>query len=182
MAARPYWKGYRCANRQTLLRHPYYILANDKVGLEAFAVIRDAMKGKGMVALGRVVISKRERVIALEPFGKGLLGTTLRYPYEVRKAEEYFEDIRDIKVPGEMLKLAEHILETKSGDFDPSQFKDRYEEALVELLRDKQTHMPVKQGKEQVAAPRNVINLMDALRRSIEAEGSTPAQAKKGRE
>jgi DNA end-binding protein Ku len=160
---------------------PYYIVPNDKVGQEAFAVIRDAMKGKGMVALGRVVMSKRERVIALEPHGKGLLGTTLRYPYEVRKAEEYFEEIPDLKVPGEMLKLAEHILETKSGDFDPSQFKDHYEEALVEFLRKKQAHIPVKKGKEEVAAPRNVINLMDALRRSVQAGRQAPAQSKKGR-
>jgi DNA end-binding protein Ku len=160
--------------------NPYYIVPNDKVGQDAFAVIRDAMAGKGMVALGRVVMAKRERVIALEPHGKGLLGTTLRYPYEVRKAEEYFEEIPDIKVPGEMLKLAEHILETKSGDFDPSQFKDRYEEALVELLRKKQAHIPVKKGREEFAAP-NVINLMDALRRSVQAEGQAPAPAKKGR-
>jgi DNA end-binding protein Ku len=134
--------------------NPYYIVPNDKVGQDAFAVIRDAMAGKGMVALGRVVMAKRERVIALEPHGKGLLGTTLRYPYEVRKAEEYFEEIPDIKV--------------------------HYEEALVELLRKKQAHIPVKKGKEEFTAP-NVINLMDALRRSVQAEGQAPAQAKKGR-
>src|SRR5713226_1632607 len=160
---------------------PYYIAPNDKVGYEAFAVIRDAMKGKGMVALGRIVVSKRERVIALEPHGKGLIGTTLHYPYEVRKSEEYFEEIPDVKVPGEMLKLAEHILETKEADFDPSQFKDRYEEAVVELLRKKQAHIPVKKGKEEVAAPRNVINLMDALRRTVHAERQAPAQSTKGR-
>src|SRR5438270_521536 len=160
--------------------NPYYIVPNDKVGQEAFAVIRDAMEGKGMVALGRVVMAKRERVIALEPHGKGLIGTTLRYPYEVRNAEEYFEEISDIKVPGEMLKLAEHILETKSGDFDPSQFKDHYEEALVEFLRKKQEHIPVKKGREEVAAPRNVINLMDALRRSVQA-GRETVPSKKGR-
>jgi DNA end-binding protein Ku len=162
--------------------NPYYIVPNDKVGQEAFAVIRDAMKGKGMVALGRVVMAKRERVIALEPHDKGLIGTTLRYPYEVRKAAEYFDDIPDIKVPGEMLKLAEHILETKSGDFDPSQFKDHYEEALVELLRKKQAHIPVKKGREEFVAPPNVINLMGALRRSVQAgRPATPAQQKKGR-
>jgi DNA end-binding protein Ku len=162
--------------------NPYYIVPNDKVGQEAFAVIRDAMKGKDMVALGRVVMAKRERVIALEPHGKGLIGTTLRYPYEVRNAEEYFEDIPDIKVPGEMLKLAEHILETKSGDFDPSQFKDHYEEALVELLRKKQAHIPVKKGKEEFVAPPNVINLMDALRRSVQAgRAAPPTQQKRGR-
>lgn len=160
---------------------PYYIVPSDKVGQEAFAVIRDAMRGKGMVALGRVVVSKRERVIALEPHGKGLLGTTLRYPYEVRKADEYFEDIPDIKVPGEMLKLAEHILETKAGDFDPSQFKDHYEEAVVEMIHKKQANIPVERTKAQ-PAPRNVINLMDALRRSIQAtDAAAPAQAKKGR-
>ncbi len=160
---------------------PYYIVPNDKVGQEAFAVIRDAMQGKGMVGLGRVVMSKRERVIALEPHGKGLIGTTLHYPYEVRNAEEYFEEIPDLKVPGEMLKLAEHIIETKKGDFDPSQFKDHYEEALTELLRKKQAHIPIAKGKEQVAAPRNVISLMDALRRSVQAAGPAPAQTKKGR-
>ena len=99
---------------------PYYIAPNDNVGQEAFAVIRDAMKGKGMVALGRIVLNKRERVIALEPFGKGLLGTTLHYAYEVRNAEDYFDDITDVKIAGEMLKLAEHISKTKAADFDPA--------------------------------------------------------------
>jgi DNA end-binding protein Ku len=161
---------------------PYYIVPNDKVGQEAFAVIRDAMKGKDMVALGRVVMAKRERVIALEPHGKGLIGTTLRYPYEVRNEAEYFDEIAEIKVPAEMLKLAEHILETKSGDFDPAQFKDHYEEALVELLRKKQAHIPLKKGREEFVAPPNVINLMDALRRSVEAGRPAPAaQQKKGR-
>ena len=126
---------------------PYYIAPNDNVGQEAFAVIRDAMKGKGMVALGRVVLNKRERVIALEPHGKGILGTTLRYPYEVRKAEEYFEDIPDMKIPGEMLKLAEHILDTKAADFDPSTFEDHYETALVELLQEEAGRLPAAQGQ-----------------------------------
>ena len=160
---------------------PYFIMPNDKVGQEAFAVIRDAMKEKGMVGLGRVVMSKRERVIALEPHGKGLIGTTLRYPYEVRSADEYFEEISDLKVPGEMLKLAEHIIETKEGDFDPSQFKDHYEEALTELLRKKQAHIPIAKSKEPVSAPRNVISLMDALRRSVQTAAPASAQAKKGR-
>jgi DNA end-binding protein Ku len=161
---------------------PYYVVPTDTVGQEAFAVIRDAMRGKGMVALGRIVLAKRERVIALEPYGKGLLGTTLRYGYEVRKPEEYFDGIQDIKVPNEMLKLAEHILDTKKGDFDPAEFEDHYETALVELLRKKQAGFKPPKQKEQAAAPRNVINLMDALRRSVEAErGAAPAQGKKGR-
>jgi DNA end-binding protein Ku len=162
---------------------PYYVMPTDTVGQEAFAVIRDAMRGKGMVALGRIVLAKRERVIALEPYGKGLLGTTLRYGYEVRKPEEYFDGIQDIKVPDEMLKLAEHILDTKKGDFEPAEFEDHYETALVELLRKKQDGFKPPKQKE-AAAPRNVINLMDALRKSVEAERGAPraqAPAKKGR-
>src|SRR5947209_132199 len=135
------------------------------------------MRGKGVVALGRIVLAKRERVIALEPHGKGMLGTTLRYGYEVRKPEEFFSDIGDVKVPAEMLKLAEHILETKKGDFDPSQFEDHYETALVEMLRKKQAGFKPPKGKE-IAPPPNVINLMDALRRSIQAE-EAPARTKK---
>jgi DNA end-binding protein Ku len=159
---------------------PYYIVPSDKVGQEAFAVIRDAMKGQGMVALGRIVVSKRERVIALEPHGKGLLGTTLHYAYEVRQAGEYFDDIPDIKVSDEMLQLAQHILQTKAGEFDPAQFKDHYEEAVVELIRKKQENIPVKKEKEQPAAP-NVINLMDALRRSVQQAATAPAQPKKAK-
>ena len=161
---------------------PYYIVPSDSVGQEAFAVIRDAMKGKGMVALGRIVVSKRERVIALEPYEKGLIGTTLHYPYEVRASADYFDDIPEVKVQDEMLKLAEHILATKTGDFDPTQFKDRYEEAVVELIRKKRENIPIKTEKEAPAAP-NVINLMDALRRSVQQAGSAPppTEAKKGK-
>ena len=148
---------------------PYYIVPTDAVGQDAFAVIREAMRGKGMVALGRVVLAKRERVIALEPYEKGLLGTTLRYPYEVRKAADYFEDVQEVKIPGEMLKLAEHILESKAADFDPSRFVDHYEVALVELLKTKQAGIQPKKTGAPVPE-RRVINLMDALRRSIEAE------------
>ena len=118
---------------------PYYIVPNDKVGQDAFAVIRDAMKGKGTVGLGRVVIAKRERPIILEPLEKGMRAMTLRYPYEVRDHAEYFADIPDVKIPGEMLKLAEHIVETKMADFEPEKFVDRYDTAVVELLRQKQS-------------------------------------------
>jgi DNA end-binding protein Ku len=157
---------------------PYYVFPNDNVGQEAFAVIRDAMKGKGVVALGRIVLNKRERVIALEPFGKGLLGTTLHYPYEVRDAADYFDDISDVKISGEMLKLAQHIMETKSGEFEPSEFEDHYETALVEMLRKKQAGFKPPKGKEKPAAPANVVNLMDALRQSIAAGRRTPATEK----
>ena len=158
----------------------YYITPNDQVGQEAFAVIREAMRGKGMVALGRIVLSKRERVVMLEPWEKGVVAMTLRYPYEVRDAAEYFDDIPDIKIAPDMLKLAEHILQSKESDFDPAEFVDHYEEAVVEMLRNKQAGIPAP--KEHPAQKReNVVNLMDALKRSIAAEKQTSAPAKKGR-
>src|SRR6476469_2582179 len=143
------------------LDSPYYVISNDQVGQEAFAVIREAMRGKGMAALGRVVLAKRERAIMLQPWDKGLMGTTLRYPYEIRDAKEYFGDIPNVKLEPDMLKLAEQILRSKATDFDPSQFVDRYEEAVVEMVKKKQAGMPVSR---ELAAPRpqNVLNLMDA--------------------
>ena len=162
------------------LDSPYYITPNDQAGQDAFAVIREAMRGKGMAALGRVVLAKRERVIMLEPWDKGLMGTTLRYPYEIRDAKEYFDDIPNVKVEPDMLKLAEHILQSKAADFDPSQFVDHYEEAVVEMLKKKQAGMPV--SREHAAPrPQNVVNLMDALRRSIAEEKAASAPPKKGR-
>ncbi len=161
------------------LDSPYYLAPTDNVGQEAFAVIRDAMRDKHMVALARVVVARRERVIALEAFGKGLLGTTLRYPYEVRGEEAYFEDIADIKVPPDMLKLAEHIIDGKTGEFDPASFVDRYEEAVVEMLRKKQAGQPTKTAAPPRQAAR-VINLMDALKRSVEAERGGSGRAAGG--
>jgi DNA end-binding protein Ku len=113
----------------------------------------------------------------LQPWDKGVLATTLRYPYEIRQADEYFEDIEDVKVAPDMLKLAEHILDSKAADFDPSEFVDHYEEAVVDLLKRKQAGMPVP--KEKPAAPSsNVISLMDALKRII-ADEKAAAPAKK---
>ena len=117
------------------LESPYYVAPTDKVGQEAFSVIRDAMHDKQMVGLARVVLYRREHVVMLEPFEKGLLGTTLRYAYEVRGAKDYFEDIPDLKLPAEMRKLAAHIVETKEAHFEPGKFQDHYENALIELLR-----------------------------------------------
>jgi DNA end-binding protein Ku len=148
---------------------PYYVAPTDQVGQEAFAVIRDAIREKGMVALGRVVVSRREYVVMLEAFEKGLLATTLRYAYEVREPAAYFEDIPDLKLPAEMRQLAAHILDTKASHFDPAKFADHYETALVELLRAKQAGRIVEAPKDE-PAPQRVINLMDALRASIGAE------------
>ncbi len=159
------------------LNSPYYLVPDGEVGQQAFAVIREAIRKEGMVALGRVVFTSREHMIALEPRGKGLLGITLRYPYEVRKEEEYFEDIPDEKIPKDMLELASHIVETKSGHFKPEEFEDHYEDALKELLKKKQAGEKIEAPKER--PPAKVINLMDALRRSVEAErgGSAKRQA-----
>lgn len=162
------------------LESPYYITPNDQVGQDAFAVIREAMRGKGMVALARIVLAKRERVMMIQPWDKGLMGTTLRYPYEIRDTKEYFEDIPNIKIAPDMLKLAEHILQTKEADFEPSEFVDRYEEAVVEMLKEKQAGIPVKRG-EAAKQPTNVVNLMDALKRSIANEKKSTAAPKKSR-
>jgi DNA end-binding protein Ku len=162
------------------LDSPYYIIPDDQVGQEAFAVIREAMRGKGMVALARVVLAKRERVIMLQPWDKGLMATTLRYPYEIRDTKEYFDDLPAMKIPPDMLKLAQHILQNKAADFDPSQFVDHYEEAVVDMLKKKQAGTPAPRERAS-ARPQNVVNLMDALRRSIVEEKRAPASAKKGR-
>jgi len=147
---------------------PYYLAPDGQVGQDAFAVIRDTIGKLNMVALGRVVLTRREHVIALEPKGRGLLGLTLRYPYEVRDEASYFEDIPDLKLPKEMLDLATHIVNSKSGHFDPSQFQDRYENALIDLVKKKEAGEKIEPAGE-AAAPR-VVNLMDALRASIDAE------------
>jgi DNA end-binding protein Ku len=152
------------------LDSPYYVAPTDQVGQEAFSVIRDAIRDKNMVGLGRVVLTRRERVVMLEAFDKGLLATALRYAYEVRDAGPYFEEIPDLKLPAEMKQLAGHIIETKSDHFDPKKFEDHYENALVELLRKKQAGRAIEPVKDEGAQPQRVINLMDALRASIGAQ------------
>jgi DNA end-binding protein Ku len=148
---------------------PYYIAPTDKVGQEAFAVIRDAIRDKKMAALARVVLARRERIIMLEAFDKGLLGITLRYAYEIRNPASYFEDVADLTLPAEMRELATHIVDSKSGHFDASKFEDHYENALVQLLRAKQAGRVIEPAKQE-AAPHRVVNLMDALRASIAAD------------
>jgi DNA end-binding protein Ku len=147
---------------------PYYIAPDGQVGQDAFAVIRETIGKMNMAALGRVVLARREHVIALEPKGRGLLGLMLRYPYEVRDEQPYFEDIPELTLPKEMLDLAAHIVNTKSGHFDPAQFDDRYQNALHDLLKKKQAGEKIEPAREG-PAPR-VVNLMDALRASIDAE------------
>ena len=158
------------------MRDPYYIVPDGEVGQQAFAVIREAIRKEGMVALGKVVFTSREHVIALEARGKGLMGITLRYPYEVRKQDEYFDDIEDEKVPKDMLELAMHIVETKRGKFEPLKFEDEYEDALQELLKKKQKGEKIERAKEPARS--NVINLMDALRQSVKSQRSGRERAR----
>ena len=147
---------------------PYYIAPEGEVGQEAFIVIRSAIEQMKKVALGRVVLTSREHVIALEPRGKGLVGTLLRYPYEVRAETEYFEDIPDLKIGKDMMDLAKHIVESKVGHFDPAEFKDHYETALKELIDKKAKGVKIAPRPERAPAP--VINLMEALRRSVASQ------------
>jgi DNA end-binding protein Ku len=152
--------------------HPYYIVPDGKAGVDAFAVIRDAMKDQDRVALARIVLTNREHVIAIEPLGKGLLGTTLRYPYELRDEDAYFGDIRNPKISKDMVELAGHILKTKAAHFDPSKFKDEYENALKTLVRRKAAGKPVKAAAAE-ERPGNVISLMDALQQSLKGRASS---------
>ncbi len=150
---------------------PYYLRPDGKVGHDAFSVIREM----NMVAIGRVVLTSREHIIALEPMDKGLVGTLLRYPYEVRSEAEYFDEIQDVKLTKDMLDLAIHIVNQKSGRFEPEKFEDHYEAALVDLINQKRAGKPITAK----ARPRgeNVVDLMEALRKSI--GGAEPAKSSK---
>jgi DNA end-binding protein Ku len=160
------------------LIRPYYLVPDGKVGHDAFAVIRETIRTMDKVAIGRVVLTNREHIVALEPLGKGLMGTLLRYPYEVRNEKDYFDDIQDVKVTKDMLDLAKHIVEQKSASFEPDNFEDHYEAALIDLINKKRIGVPIAAK----AAPKtggNVINLMDALKRSLTNEKqAAPAAAK----
>ena len=159
------------------LNHPYYIVPDGKTGVDAFAVIRDAMKDQDRVALARIVLTNREHVIAIEPMGKGLVGTTLRYPYELRDAEEYFDDIKNPKISKDMIELATHILDSKAAHFDPSKFKDEYEDALKKLVKRKAAGKPIK-ATEPEEKPSNVISLMDALKQSLKGKAAARSSAR----
>jgi DNA end-binding protein Ku len=148
---------------------PYYIAPDGDAGVDAFVVIRDVIARMDRVALGRVVLTSREHVIALEPRDKGLMGMLLRYPYELADAKDIFADVPDIKVPNDMIALAEHIVKMKSGHFNPERFEDHYENALKALIRKKQKGERIE--PERLTQPTNVINLMDALRQSLAPEG-----------
>lgn len=164
------------------LIRPYYLVPDGKVGHDAFAVIRETIAKMGMVAIGRVVLTNREHIIGLQPLGKGLMGTLIRYPYEVRDEKDYFDDIQDVKVTKDMLDLAKHIVDQKTGTFEPEKFEDHYESALVELINRKRNGEMIKAPAASRTSG-NVIDLMDALRKSLKGEPKPQpaAKAKKGK-
>lgn len=160
------------------LVRPYYLAPDGKVGHDAYAVIRETIRNMNMVAIGRLVLTSREHVIALEPLENGIMGTLLRYPYEIRSEAEYFDDIQQVKVTKDMLDLAKHIVEQKTGEFDPSKFEDHYEAALIDLINQKRSGRPIK----ATAKPRsdsNVIDIMTALKQSLKGGGAAPAKVAK---
>ena len=155
---------------------PYFLVPDGKMAVEAYSVIREAMKKSGQIALGRVVMSTRERIIALEPRGKGIIAYTLRSEDDVSDADEAFKDIPAGKADANMVSIALKIIEQKEGPFDPAQFVDRYEEALKALIEEKE------KGEKPVAAEApedtNVVDLMAALRASLKHGGPKNARAK----
>lgn len=152
---------------QVYLDTPYYLTPADKVSVEAFGVIRDALAGQKMAGLARIVLYRRERPVLIEPMGQGMLMTTLRYDSTVRKADDVFADLEGEKLDDEMIDLATHVIERKSAKFDPSEFEDRYETALHKLVEAKKAgHKPPKTAKA-AKKPSNVVNLFDALKKSL---------------
>ena len=152
------------------LDRPYYLAPADKASAEVFELIRRGLQEKDAAALARTVLFRRMRTLLIRPTQDGLIASTLNYDYEVRSAKEVFADIDDFKIEGEMLDLARHIIDTKRGEFDPTEFDDRYETALAELIRAKieGRKLPKKPKKQE----KKVSNLLNALRQS--AGASTP--------
>lgn len=159
------------------LNHPYYIAPDGKAAIDAFAVIRDAMKEEERVALAKIVLTNREHIMAIEPLGKGLLGTTLRYPYEMRHEDQFFDDIKTPKITKDMVELAGHILRTKASHFDPGKFKDEYETALKALVKRKASGKKIT-PHEPEERPSNVVSLIDALKQSLKGRGGKKTAAK----
>jgi DNA end-binding protein Ku len=152
---------------------PYYLLPNDKSGVEAYSVIREALVETGRIALGRVVMHTRERLVALEPRDKGIIVYTLRMADEVVQPKDAFDEIPEVRPNKQMIEIARKIIEQQEGAFEPGKFEDRYENALRELIRRKE------KGEKLVTAEPveedNVIDLMDALKKSLKSKGRSVA-------
>ena len=156
--------------------NPYYLVPDGKMAAEPYAVIRSAMERSGQIALGRLVMSQRERLVALEPRENGIVVTMLRSHDEVREASQFFDDIPNVKADPEMVAIAEKIIDQKATDFDPTQFDDRYEDALRDLIEQKRKGAKIVKA----AAPKdtNVVDLMDVLKASLKDKGGGRATAK----
>lgn len=152
---------------------PYYLAPADRVAQEAYAIIRDGLRDKKVVAIAQTLLFRRVRTLLIRPHEDGLIATTLNFDYEVRAAEEAFRDIPDLKIKGEMLDLAKHIIDTKMGRFDITKFDDRYETALAELVKAKIEGKTIPRRKEP--KQEKVIDLMAALH---ESAGGTAAKGK----
>lgn len=148
------------------VERPYYVAPDDDVGAEAFAVVREAMRDRGVAGIGRVMLSSRERYIALQAHHRGMLGLLLRYPYEVRSEVNYFNDIGEQPIEPELVEMAEKLIDQKLDVFDPKAFEDTYEAALRDLISQKQKGVPIKAAPD-VNVPLRVVDLMDALRKSV---------------
>jgi DNA end-binding protein Ku len=166
--------------QQIYLDTPYYLAPADKVSEDAFSVIREAMAAKKKAGLARIVLYRRERPVVIEPLGKGMVLTTLRYDSTVRQPDIVFDEIKTVKTDKEMIELAEHIIDKKAAKFDPSEFDDKYEEALIELIRARKAGRKAPKAKA-AAKPSNVVNLFDALKKSLAADkvDETAPKAKK---
>jgi DNA end-binding protein Ku len=150
--------------------NPYFMAPDGEIALEAYTVLREALRRTDMVALGQIVIANRERIAAIKPCRLGLIMETLRYNYEVRRAEDYFADIKGRSADKDQLKLAEQLIRAKTADFDPLQFKDMYQQGLQEIINAKLEHRKIDFGHAP-KAPGNVVNIMDALRKSLAQAG-----------
>jgi DNA end-binding protein Ku len=157
---------------------PYFIAPEGEIAVEAYLTLRDALRKTEKVALGQIVLANRERIVAIQPYSKGMIMETLRYNYEVRKAHEYFSDIKDISIDKEQLGLAEQLIKNKTKSFDPQKFTDKYQEGLQEIINAKIEHRRPDLGKES-PAPGKVVNIMDALRKSLGQSGQKKKSAPK---
>jgi DNA end-binding protein Ku len=152
---------------------PYYLAPSNEHGEDVFVLIRDGMRTREVAALAQTVLFRRVRTLLVYPHGDGLIATTLNFDYEVRSAKEAFDGVPDLQVKGEMLELAEHIIKTKTGSFDPAHFDDRYEAAVAELVKAKMAGKKIEVRKEK--KPEKVVDLMAALRESAGVAGKQPA-------
>jgi DNA end-binding protein Ku len=156
---------------------PYFIAPDGEIAMEAYVTLRDALRETKKAALGQITIAGRERIAAIKPCGKGLILETLRYDYEVRQASQYFNEVdEDIKPNKDQLGLVEQLIKVKTAKFDPKKFKDTYQEGLMEIIKAKLGHRKAVLPKER-GKPQNVVNIMDALKRSLNEAQKKPAKA-----